>query len=544
MKPVVLIVLDGWGVAPAGPGNAITQSNLPFYNQLLKTYPHGLLEASGEAVGLPRGEDGNTETGHINLGAGFIVYQDLPRINLSIADGSFFKNQAFLSAINHARKYESKIHLLGLVGSGGVHSNIEHLLALLQLMKEQGFNRVFLHLITDGRDSPPKSAGIYVAQIESYIKSLGFGEIASIMGRYYAMDRDMRWDRTEKAYEILTADRGNKAESAIEAINASYKKGITDEFIEPTVIVKKGKPVSLIGANDSVIFYNFRIDRPRQLTKAFVLDNFEAEANNIDFDPYAVKYHKKHFPDRPILLPPFKREPKIPHLYFVTMTEYNQTVKVSAVAFPPHIVEHPLGEAISQQGLSQLRMSESEKERFVTYYFNGLREAPFTGEDRLIIPSPKVPTYDLVPEMSSMELTENLIKQIKRKKYHFILINFANPDMVAHTGSLPATVKACESTDLNLSKIIPEILKLNGTVLITGDHGNAEELIDPQTGGIDTEHSTYPVPFIAINRSLEGKSVELPRGVLSDVASTILDLMHIRKPDQMSSRNLLANILN
>lgn len=543
MHPVLLIVLDGWGVAPAGPGNAISQAKLPFYNQLLATYPHGLLQASGEAVGLPRGEDGNTETGHINLGAGYIVYQDLPRINLAIADGSFFKNQAFLGAIDHARKYESNIHLLGLIGSGGVHSNIEHLLALLQLMKEQGFTRVYLHLITDGRDSPPKSAGLYIKQILAYLDSLKFGKVASIMGRYYGMDRDFRWDRTEKAYKALTVDGSSGCKNPLEVIEASYKRGITDEFIEPTIIVEKGKPVCLIKSNDSVIFFNFRIDRPRQLTKAFVLDNFQQDANLPDFDPFAVKYYKKHITEIGSLLPPFKRGEKLSHLYFVTMTEYSQNVKVAAVGFPPHVVAHPLGETISLQGLSQLHMSESEKERFVTYYFNGLRQNPFINEERVIIPSPKVATYDLKPEMSSFKLTDVLIEKIKQEKYHFIIVNYACPDMVAHTGNIPATIKACETVDSCLAKIIPEMLVANGTVFITGDHGNAEELIDPQTGGVDTEHSTYPVPFIAINKRWEGKSAALPTGVLADVAPTISDFMHIKKPAEMGSRNLLGNVL-
>ncbi len=377
MRPVVLIILDGWGVAPAGPGNAITQAKIPFIKSLFSLYPNSLLEASGEAVGLPRGEVGNTETGHLNIGAGHIVYQDLPRINLAIADGSFFKNFAFHQAINHARKYESNLHLLGLIGSGGVHSNIEHLLALLQLMKEQGFTRVYLHLVTDGRDSPPKSAIVYLEQIQVYLKSLGFGEIATVMGRYYAMDRDKRWERTEKAYLALTRGIGEKGDDPIKVIKSSYQKNITDEFILPTIITKDGSPLPRIVANDSVIFFNYRVDRPRQLTKAFVLDNFEEEANTVDFDPYAIKYYKKHTPHIAKLYPPFNRGPLIPHLYFVTMTEYSRNVHVSAVAFPPEIVVQPLGECISQKGLSQLRVAETEKERFVTYYFNGQREAPF-----------------------------------------------------------------------------------------------------------------------------------------------------------------------
>ncbi len=544
MSPVVLIILDGWGVAPNGPGNAIGLSKLPFYDSLLSDYPNGLLEASGEAVGLPRGESGNTETGHLNLGAGNIVYQDLPRINLSIADGSFFTRQAFLSAIDHVRKYQSSMHLLGLIGSGGVHSNIEHLLALLQLLKEQSYKKVFLHLITDGRDSPPKSALLYVEQIQAFLDNLGFGEIATVMGRYYAMDRDHRWDRTEKAYKVLTQGRGNSGISAQEIIKHSYEKGITDEFILPSTVTKKGKPISLISTNDSVIFYNYRVDRPRQLTNAFVLENFKRDANLRDFDPYAVKYYKKHEVIECLLQEPFERGPAIPHLYFVTMTEYSKSVHVSNIAFPPQIVLNPLSECISNQGLFQLKLAESEKERFVTYYFNGQRENPFTGEDIIIVPSPKVPTYDLKPEMSAGMVTEKLLENLKKDRYHLMIVNFANPDMVGHTGMIPATIKACEYVDSCLSKIIPAILGKGGTVFITGDHGNAEEMINPKTNEIDTEHSTYPVPIIAVNNGFRGKNISLLTGVLADIAPTILDLMKIKKPNTMTGRNLLENILS
>lgn len=544
MRPVVLIILDGWGIAPAGPGNAISLAKIPFYDRLLASFPHCQLEASGKAVGLPRGEDGNSETGHINLGAGYIVYQDLPRINLSIADGSFFNNHAFLAAIDHVRKYQSNMHLIGLLGSGGVHSNIEHLLALLQLLKEQAINRVFLHVITDGRDSPPKSAMFYINQIQAYLKNLGFGQIATVMGRYYAMDRDYRWDRTKKAYLALTAGTGEKGRDPAMVVTNSYSQNITDEFIKPTVIQKDQRPTATIKSGDSVIFFNFRVDRPRQLTKAFVQDNFAKEANKLDFDPYAVKYFKKHQPEIQLIMPPFRRGPKIPHLYFVTMTEYSRDVHVANVAFPPNIISHPLGEAISNQGLLQLRMSESEKERFVTYYFNGQRETPFTGEDWLIVPSPKVATYDLKPEMSAHELTDILKDKLSTKEYDFILLNFANPDMVAHTGSIPATIKACETIDNCLSEIVPVVLKSKGTIFITADHGNAEELIDPVTGGVDTEHSTYPVPFVAINSFWEGKRMDACTGVLADIAPTLLDFMHIKKPVSMMGRNLLKNIIN
>ena len=544
MRPVVLIILDGWGIAPNGPGNAIGLSNLPFYQRLLRDYQNGLLEASGEAVGLPKGESGNTETGHLNLGAGYIVYQDLPRINLAVADGSFFTRQAFLLAIDHVRKYQSNIHLLGLIGSGGVHSNIEHLLALLQLLKEQAYQRVFLHLITDGRDSPPKSALLYIEQIQTFLDSLGFGEIATVMGRYYAMDRDHRWDRTEKAYKVLTEGIGDKGTSTQEIIKHSYEKGITDEFILPSAVTNDGKLTPRISANDSVIFFNYRIDRPRQLTNAFVLENFKRDANLRDFDPYSVKYFKKHEVIECLLQEPFERGPMIPHLYFVTMTEYSKSVHVSNVAFPPQIVLNPLSECIAKQGLYQLKLAESEKERFVTYYFNGQRENPFTGEDITIVPSPKVPTYDLKPEMSAAQITEKLLENLKKDRYHLIIMNFANPDMVGHTGAITATVKACEYLDGCLSKIVPAILDKGGTVFITGDHGNAEELINPKSKDVDTEHSTYPVPFITINNDFRGKNISLMKGVLADVAPTILDLMKIKKPQSMTGRNLLENILS
>lgn len=544
MRPLVLIILDGWGIAPAGPGNAVTLAKTPYLERLMSSYPHGLLNASGESVGLPKGEDGNTETGHMNLGAGYIVYQDLPRINLSIADGSFFKNTAFISAINHARKYGSKLHLMGLIGSGGVHSNIEHLIALLELCKEQGFGKVYLHLITDGRDSPPKSAGLYIDQIQAYLHGLGFGQIASVMGRYYAMDRDHRWERTEKAYDALTKGIGEKAKDPKSAVLESYSKGVTDEFLTPTVIEKNGKPLAVISENDSVIFFNYRIDRPRQLTKAFVLNDFVKEANISGFDPYTVKYFKKHTAELSSFSQPFERGLPIPHLYFVTMTEYSPYVHVSSVAFPPHIVINPVGEVLSETGLFQLHMSESEKERFVTYYFNGQRETPFIGEKREIIPSPKVATYDLKPEMSAAELTAALAKNISSKKFDFIIVNYANADMVGHTGNIPAAVTACETIDRSLAEIVPLVEKMNGTVFITADHGNAEEMIDPQTGGIDTEHSTYPVPFIAVNRQWEGRNVELDTGVLADVAPTILGVLKIKKPVTMTGRNLLENIIH
>lgn len=542
ISPVLLIILDGWGIAPNGPGNAISLAKLPFYNDLLLNYPHCELQACGEAVGLPRGEVGNTETGHLNLGAGSIVYQDLPRINLSIADGSFFKNPAFSAALDHARKYQSNFHLLGLIGSSGVHSSIEHLFALLQFLKEQEFKKVYLHLITDGRDSPPKSALIYIKEIQAYLSNLEFGQIATIMGRYYAMDRDNRWERTARAYKALTSSDAQKADSAISAIENSYGYGITDEFILPTILNKQNKPLPRISATDSVIFFNYRIDRPRQLTKAFVLQDFENQANLVDFDPYTVKYFKKHEINL-TFNEPFARGPILPHLYFVTMTEYSRNVHASSVAYPPHVVVNPLSEIISNYGLFQLHMSESEKERFVTYYFNGLREIPFVNQDNVIVASKKVATYDLQPEMSALELSKELISMLNKNKYHFLVVNFANPDMVGHTGSISATIAACETIDYCLSQIIPVILKHKGTAFITADHGNAEELINKQTNGIDTEHSKFPVPFIAVNSDWIAKKIPMINGILADVAVTILHFMKLAIPKSMTGRNLLENAL-
>lgn len=539
---LVLIVLDGWGIAPASSSNSITQADTQNMEKLWAAYPHTLLYASGEAVGLPRGEPGNTETGHLNLGAGRIIYQDLPRINLSIADHSFFQNKSFLDAVNHAKKNNSSLHLMGLVGSGGVHSDIEHLFALIHLAKEQNFDRVFIHIFTDGRDSPPSSAMAFISQVEEIIKKEGLGKIASVMGRYWAMDRDFRWERTARAYFALTkADQTHKFKSAQEAIESSYKLGKTDEFIEPSLIVDgEGKPLGLISDNDAVIFFNFRIDRPRQLTKAFVLDDFERQAyKEWGFDPYTVKYYKKHsieIPERPI----FDRGKKLSNLFFVTMTQYDKLV-AARVAFPPEIVELPLSRIISERGIRQLKVAESEKERFVGFYFNGQQEQAFSGEDRLIIASPNVSTYDLKPEMSSKELTNVLLTDLRMNPntYGFVLVNFANPDMVGHTGDIKATIAACSVVDYCLGQIVNFIETLGGIVIITGDHGNAEEMLNLISGEENTEHSTNPVPFIIAGQQFLGQTKTLSAGILSDVAPTILAILGIEKPTTMTGRNLL-----
>lgn len=533
IRPAVLIVMDGLGLAADGPGNAVSLANTSYLKYLYSNFPHGQLHASGEAVGLPRGERGNTETGHLNLGAGRIIYQDLPRINMAIADGSFYSNSAFLQAISHCEEFNSNLHVMGLVGGGGVHANNEHLFALLYLLKEHRFNRVFIHVFTDGRDSPPTVALEYVKKIKDHLKLLELGEIASVSGRYYAMDRDQRWDRTKKAYDMLTIGTNGPDMEIEEIIKKSYEKGVTDEFIIPTSVRRNGKTIATIKKSDSVIFYNFRIDRPRQLTKAFVLDDFgHAKSEKFNFNLFRHDSSASNSIG-------FDRGEKIANLFFVTMTEYAKNLPV-VIAFPPQIVNNPFGRVISERGMRQLRLTESEKERFVTFYFNGQRESPFIGEDRLIIPSLKVPTYDMAPAMRSAEITHTLLNKLKEKTYDFILINFPNPDMVGHSGNISAAVKAIEAVDESLEKVVPAILEAGGGALITADHGNCEEMIDPKTGGVDTEHSTYPVPLIVATPDFEGKAMELPTGILGDVAPTLLKLMEIEKPVEMTGRNLLT----
>jgi len=547
-KFVLLVVLDGWGLSAAGPGNPLSQANLPNMRKFMSSFPHTQLEASGEAVGLPRGEAGNTETGHLNLGAGRVVYQDLQRINMSIADGSFFENPVLSDAIEHAKKNNSNLHLMGLVGAGGVHSNLEHLFALIELIQKKQFNRVFLHLFTDGRDSPPTAAKTYISKIREVIeKHQGVGQIASVMGRYWAMDRDMRWDRTAKAYFGLTKGQGHLFKTPEEAIDASYAEGKTDEFIEPaTMTDAQGQPIGLIKDNDAVIFFNFRIDRPRQLSRAFTFEDFSKANLPVGFDPYLVKYQKSHLVPAPTITgEPFVRGPKIKNLYFATMTQYEKAIEESGakVAYPPESVKLPLGAVIASAGYKQLRVSESEKERFVTFYFNGQQEMAFEGEDRLIIPSPKVATYDLKPEMSTREITEGVLARLKAQAaYKFILINFASPDMVGHTGNIGAAVKACEVVDECLGKLADWVMAYGGYMLITADHGNVEEMIDHTTGAIETEHSDNPVPFVIISQKLIGKPITLTSGILADIAPTVIKLLGMNVPTNMTGRSLLEGL--
>lgn len=539
-KPrVVLVILDGWGIGPDYKGNAIKLAHTPTMDMLTTTYPHTELSASGESVGLPRGEDGNTETGHLNLGAGRIVYQDLPRINMSIASGFFLQNKAFLKAIEHTRKNNSNLHLMGLIGQGGVHSSNEHLYALMRLCKEQKVTNVYLHLITDGRDSGPTSSPIYIEQVQKEIEVMGVGKIATVLGRYYAMDRDHRWERIKVAYDALIAGVGEQSNDLLATIAARHATSENDEFIKPIIPMCNGSPCPRIATNDAVIFFNYRIDRPRELTRAITMSDEAFVHHEESFDPYGVKYHKSHLAEVPAPVNIFPRPNRPTNLVFVSMTEYEKNLPVD-IAFPPEFVEMPLSRIVALSGLRQLKLAESEKERFVTYYFNGQRELVYPGEDVQITASPKVATYDLKPEMSADEQTTKLIHAIESEIYDLIVINYPNPDMVAHTGNLEASIKACSYIDMCIAKIYERVMKHEDySLLITADHGNVEELINLENGGVDTEHSGFPVPLIVVGHPYLNKNKSLPRGILADVAPTILHILGIDKPSSMSGHSLL-----
>lgn len=535
---VILVILDGWGLGPDYKGNAIMLAKTPTMDSLALTFPFTELEASGEAVGLPRGEDGNTETGHLNIGAGRIVYQDLPRINMSIASGSFFKNKAFLKTIEHVNHYQSQLHLLGLIGQGGVHSSNDHLYALLSFCKQQKLSSVVLHLITDGRDSSPTSSPIYLQEIIHEIEEIGIGQISTIMGRYFAMDRDHRWERTKVAYDALINGTGEISNDFLSTLALRHASGETDEFLKPIIVSKNSTPTPRIQDNDAVIFFNYRIDRPRQLTKALIMDDQTFSSHTESFDPYAVKYQKSHIlKSRSENIFPRPKRPN--NLLLTTMTEYEKNLPCE-VAFPPEYVEMPLSRVIALSGKRQLKLAESEKERFVTYYFNGQRDLSFPGESVDITPSPKIPTYDLQPEMSGELQTSKLLKAIKSDLYDLIVINYANPDMVAHTGNLASTILACQFVDGWIKKIYQVTMQNENLILfITADHGNAEELISLESGKIDTEHSQFPVPLYIISRQLQNRNRNLPKGILADVAPTILKFLNIQKPNSMSGRSLI-----
>ena len=516
-KPVVLVILDGWGIGKTDNGNAIAHANLPTIQKLNSYYPFLALQASGISVGLPWGEEGNSEVGHITLGAGKIIYQNMPKITMAIQTGLFMTNPAFLKATEHVKKNNSSLHLMGLVGKGGVHSYIDHLYALLDLMKTQEVANVFLHIFTDGRDSAQDADAEVLQELQKKLKEIGVGKIATLCGRNFAMDRNNNWDRTAKAYNMLINGEGEKVTDPIYFLKNSYKKKVFDEYIEPTVLTENGNPVATIKDSDAIIFFNFREDRARQITEAFVVQDFKN----------------------------FERK-KIENLVFVAMTQYEKGLPAE-IAFPPDEVGSSLGGVLSINNLAQYRISETEKFAHVTYFFNGGAEEAFPQEDREIIPSKVVDTFDKVPEMSAKEITEKVLIALAKDKYSFILINYANPDMVGHTANEEATIKAVEFVDKCLSELIPAVLAKNGCLLITADHGNAEELADPATSEKNTQHSVNPVPcwFVAPDnhrlRQIDKNLVA--SGLLSDIAPTVLEILNIPKPPEMTGQSLLAEML-
>lgn len=510
MKPLLLMILDGWGYSPAYDGNAIAQAQKPNFDRILQTYPHTLIEASGEAVGLPSGQMGNSEVGHLNIGAGRVVYQELTRIFKAIRNGDFAKNPVLNHAIDRVKDGSGALHLMGLLSDGGVHSHIDHLFALLELAKKKSVKKVFIHAFLDGRDVLPQSAKEFMTSLKTKCDELGIGEVATVSGRYYTMDRDQRWERVEMGYNALAEGKGLKAPNPFAAIEKSYDVRITDEFIEPTVIInEEGQPVGKLQDGDSVIFFNFRSDRARQISHALVDEDFTA----------------------------FERSKRL-DIHYVCMTEYDTTIQ-APVAFPPQNLENTLGEVLAHHHKKQLRIAETEKYAHVTFFFNGGVEDPCPGEERCLIPSPKVATYNLKPEMSAPEVTDELLERLDSEEYDFILLNFANSDMVGHTGEFEASVKAIEAVDERIGKIVPRILQKGGTVLITADHGNAETKIDPESGQPLTAHTTNPVPFILTNDQLKERKLR-EDGALCDVAPTVLELMGIPKPEEMTGRSLIT----
>ncbi|MCU0491406.1 MAG: 2,3-bisphosphoglycerate-independent phosphoglycerate mutase [Chloroflexaceae bacterium] len=534
-RPVVLAIMDGWGIAPPGPGNAAELADTPHVDQWMATCPFTTLSASGLDVGLPDGQIGNSEVGHLNIGAGFIVYQDLTRISKAIHDGDFFENPQFHAAIHHARQSGGALHLLGLFGPGGVHAHEDHWHAMLELARRQNFSRVYLHLFLDGRDVLPRSALGFLDTLEDQIAKIGVGEIATVSGRYYAMDRDKRWERTGLAYDTLVSGHGLTAPDARTAIQQSYDKDVSDEFVLPTIIVRGGQPVATIGDGDSIIFMNFRPDRGRQLTRALVLPDINEQIRK--------HYEKQQAEGQPLPSHIWQRGRQLQNLYYVTLTEYEAGLPVQ-IAFGPKDVRHPLAEVISAAGRRQFHIAETEKYPHVTFFLNGGREVPFAGEERVLVPSPKVATYDLQPEMSAAGVTEKLLEAINSENYDFIIVNYANPDMVGHTGSIPAVITACETVDAGLAQVVPAIQAKGGAVIIIADHGNAELMIDPTSGGPHTAHTTNPVPCILVaapGLGLGKNEVSLrPAGRLADVAPTLLDLMGLTPPEDMTGKSLIV----
>lgn len=508
-KPVVLMILDGWGKRDAAEDNAIYLANPENFMRLEKEYPHTYLDCSGKAVGLPHGQMGNSEVGHLNMGAGRVVYQDITRISNAIADGSFAANPEILRALNHVNNFNSSLHLMGLLSDGGVHSHIEHLLALLDMAKKHGIKQVYIHAFLDGRDVPPQSSLQYIEQLEKYMQENQIGRIATLGGRYYGMDRDKRWDRVQKAYDAMVVGIGLKAPDARFAVLRSYENGKSDEFIEPVVIVDQdGKPAGLIQDNDSLIFFNFRADRARQISYSFVDQEFAF------FSRRAIK-----------------------NLHFLCMTQYD--IELAApIAFKPQNLNNTLGEVLAQNSLKQLRVAETEKYAHLTFFFNGGVEKANPGEDRILIPSPQVATYDLQPQMSAQEITAQVLMKLDSQEYDIIMINFANPDMVGHTGVLAAAVKAIKTVDNCIARIAAKVLEHQGTLIITADHGNSEQMLDSSTQAPHTAHTTSPVPFILVNENMKDCRLR-ENGVLADVAPTILQVMGLKQPDDMTGTSLI-----
>jgi len=508
-KPVVLMILDGYGLNERKDHNAVAEASKPVMDQLMKEYPWVKGYASGMAVGLPEGQMGNSEVGHLNMGAGRIVYQELTRITKEISDGTFFQNPALLDAIQNCKKNNSALHMFGLVSDGGVHSHITHLFGLLELAKQSGLKKVYVHCFLDGRDTPPASGSDYVAQLEEKMKEIGVGEVASVMGRYYAMDRDNNYDRVEKAYLAMTKGEGFTAESAEAGIQKSYDKEENDEFVKPTVVIKDGKPVAKIEDGDSVIFFNFRPDRAREITRAFCDDQFTG----------------------------FKREKRL-NLKFVCFSDYDPTILNKEVAFHKVEVKNTFGVWLAANGLKQARIAETEKYAHVTFFFNGGVEAPNVGEDRILVNSPKdVATYDLKPQMSAYEVCDKLCAAITSDKYDVIIINFANPDMVGHTGIEPAAIKAVEVVDECVGKAVKAIKSVDGVMFICADHGNVEQLVDYETGEPFTAHTTNPVPFILVNYDSSYGLRE--NGCLADIIPTLIQIMGRQQPSEMTGKSLL-----
>ncbi|HBO84879.1 MAG: phosphoglycerate mutase (2,3-diphosphoglycerate-independent) [Deltaproteobacteria bacterium GWC2_42_11] len=508
VKPLILIVLDGWGMSPRTEGNAQYRAGMLNLTRFYKEYPWTELECSGLAVGLPEGQMGNSEVGHLTIGAGRIIYQELTRINSEIKSGGFFRNIAIRESMRIIRENGKNLHLFGLVSDGGVHSHIEHLFALLDMAHKEGLEDVFIHVFLDGRDTPPTSGKSYIEQLKKYISTKGVGKIATVSGRYYAMDRDNRWQRVEKAYKAIRFGVGRKSADPAAAASDAYNMGETDEFIIPTVIMDNEKPVGTVNDGDGIIFFNFRADRAREITRVFTQDNFT-------FFDRGVK---------PVLS------------IFLCFTEYDADFNLP-VAFSPQNLKNILAEVISNSGLKQLHIAETEKYAHVTFFFNGGVEKAFEGEDRILIPSPKdVPTYDKKPEMSAFPITEEVIKHIDGG-YSFLLVNFANGDMVGHTGVFEAAVNACMAVDECLGQIVNAAAERNWTVIITSDHGNVEQMLDYETNLPYTAHTTNAVPFILIDNSMD--DISLNKGGLSDIAPTILELMNIKKPDEMTGNYLI-----